>query len=98
MPRYEVFLNPPSIAALRSAVDHASCHWQTSHFKPETDESPSTPPPATLAAASRRIKSIYGGVIWDQDDEDVVMYNDESEEREERVLAGASVLSLILFL
>jgi hypothetical protein len=70
-PRYEVFLNAPSSASLRAA-DLAAHHWQTHRFVSEPgSERACTPPPATLAAAHKRIESLYGGMIWNEEDEEM---------------------------
>jgi hypothetical protein len=70
MPRYEVFLNPPSVSDLRTP-DPQSYTWEIFVAEPSENDSP-LPPPATLAAASRRISSIYGNIIWQDDESDEV--------------------------
>ncbi|EPQ57719.1 hypothetical protein GLOTRDRAFT_136615 [Gloeophyllum trabeum ATCC 11539] len=68
MPRYRVFLGAPPARPVPTTPTH---HWQTIT---NADEHPSEQslilPPATLEEAGRRVSEYYGGIIFDDSDED----------------------------
>lgn len=76
MPRYEVFLDAPSVSEWRNSPQNIQYHWETYIDEDAGSDWDSIQdsdlpfPPATLAAASRRISSIYGNIIWRQDEDD----------------------------
>ncbi|KZP29127.1 hypothetical protein FIBSPDRAFT_728098 [Athelia psychrophila] len=80
MSQFRVFLGAPSLADLRQSS--SSYQWQTvsSESSKSSGSTSVVFPPATLAAASRRISLLYENVIFgeaEEDDED--MYKDSQE-------------------
>jgi hypothetical protein len=72
MSSLHIFLGAPSRSDLEN-VDDLEYSWQTVTVRPtSTPASESAPvlPPATLAAAGRRLSAIYGNMIFkDEEDE-----------------------------
>jgi hypothetical protein len=90
MPRYEVFLDAPSVSEWRNASEDIQYHWESyidedvSSGRDSTQDSDRPFPPATLAAASRRISSIYGNIIWRQDEDDPSSMESQVNDRQLR--------------
>jgi hypothetical protein len=90
--RYEVFLGAPTPTQLRSSTnkDKGNGHtWKTLSRPLAYD---ALPPPATLAAATRRISSIYGNIIWQDDDGEDEPFEDDNAHAKAQDEAGSKYI------